>query len=89
VTVAIAALGGRSITQATGVMTASLPEQSLLELRKRVEAERGSVVVLQQPNGADLERWGTAPDTLPLMREVKQMFDPKRILNPGRYLGGI
>jgi FAD/FMN-containing dehydrogenase len=28
-------------------------------------------------------------DTLPLMRELKHRFDPNRILNPGRFRGGL
>jgi FAD/FMN-containing dehydrogenase len=28
-------------------------------------------------------------DTLPIMRELKHRFDPNRILNPGRFVGGI
>ena len=32
--------------------------------------------------------WGE-PDALPLMRRVKQRFDPKGICNPGIYVGGI
>ncbi|MEO6801729.1 MAG: FAD-linked oxidase C-terminal domain-containing protein, partial [Granulicella sp.] len=94
-TVTVAKLGGRSVAQATGVMVAAVPAAAVMELRQRVERERGTVVILRQAGplecvaGAELDRWGTLPDTMALMREVKQMFDPKRILNAGRYLGGI
>ncbi len=40
------------------------------------------------PHGS-LERWKANPNSLPLMREIKHQFDPLRILNPGRFLGGI
>jgi len=36
-----------------------------------------------------LDAWGAAGDALPLMRAVKQQFDPKATLNPGRFVGGI
>jgi glycolate oxidase FAD binding subunit len=36
-----------------------------------------------------LETWGTPSDALPLMRAVKNQFDPKNMLNPGRFLTGI
>jgi glycolate oxidase FAD binding subunit len=92
VTVAIGALGGRSVTQATGVMIAAVPESAvsgLLVLRKKIEGEGGSLVILRQAAGSALERWGTMPDTLPLMRAIKQRFDAKGVLNAGRFLGGI
>lgn len=85
-------LGGRFVVQAMGVMIAVVPGEAaggLLRLRQMIEAARGSLVVLRQPKGAALDRWGRPPDTLPLMRAIKQRFDPNRILNAGRFLGGI
>ncbi len=38
---------------------------------------------------SSLDAWGNAGDALPLMRAVKQQFDPNAILNRGRYVGGI
>ncbi len=38
---------------------------------------------------ADLALWGADPSALDLMREVKRRFDPKHLLNPGRFVGGI
>jgi len=61
------------------------------ELRGRVARAEGSVVVLQAPldikDGIDV--WGPIGDALPLMRRVKERFDPEGILNPGRFVGGI
>jgi glycolate oxidase FAD binding subunit len=87
-------IGGASVTQATGIMAASLPSEasaSIQPLREEVEAAGGSLTLLEQagPLGTGLDRWGTLPDSLPLMRTLKRRFDPNGILNPGRFLGGI
>jgi glycolate oxidase FAD binding subunit len=88
----IRALGGDSVTQATGIMFATLPSAAvngLAELRREIEQARGSLMVLGQPAGGAPDCWGTPPDSLPLMREIKRRFDPEAILNPGRFLGHI
>jgi len=36
-----------------------------------------------------LDVWGTAPETLDVMRALKTHFDPDRVLNPGRFVGFI
>ncbi|WP_344089987.1 FAD-linked oxidase C-terminal domain-containing protein, partial [Nocardiopsis composta] len=35
-----------------------------------------------------VDPWGEVPG-LPLMRAVKDAFDPHRVLSPGRFAGGI
>jgi glycolate oxidase FAD binding subunit len=85
-------LGGESVTQAGGIMIAGFPVAAagqLMELRRELEEGGGSLMVLKQPAESKLDCWGTLPDSLPLMREIKRRFDPERILNPGRFLGGI
>jgi glycolate oxidase FAD binding subunit len=49
------------------------------------------VTVLASPPDLQqaLDVWGPAPAALPLMRRIKEQFDPKRTLNPGRYVGRI
>jgi glycolate oxidase FAD binding subunit len=51
----------------------------------------GSAVVLKSPpmlrNKVDV--WGTAGTSLPLMKRIKEQFDPRRILNRGRFVGCI
>jgi glycolate oxidase FAD binding subunit len=59
------------------------------EIRAAVPA--GSAVVVAAP--AEVKRevdvWGPVGDALGLMKRVKAQFDPDRILNPGRFVGGI
>lgn len=38
---------------------------------------------------AEMDVWGPVGNALELMRRVKHQFDPERILNPGRFVGGI
>jgi glycolate oxidase FAD binding subunit len=92
---AVDVLDGTSVTQATGIMMANVPAASaprLPALRRDLEEAGGSLTILGQPAGVRspaLDPWGTPPDTLTLMHEIKRRFDPNRILNPGRFLGGI
>jgi glycolate oxidase FAD binding subunit len=53
-------------------------------------ASRGSVVVLTAPPSVRerVDLWGPVP-SLPLMRAVKDQFDPEHLLAPGRFAGGI
>ena len=85
-------LGGTSVTHATGIMTASIPVSAsaqLEHLRQKLEAGRGSITILHHPADAPPVASTVPSDTLPLMRELKHRFDPNRILNPGRFVGGI
>jgi len=85
-------LGGASITQATGIMTASIPvfaSTQLRHLREQLEAISGSLTILHNPANAIPIASSFPTDTLPLMHELKHRFDPNCILNPGRFVGGI
>ena len=61
--------------------------------RLRAELTRlgGSLVVLRCPPESKprLDVWGEPGDALPLMRRIKEQFDPTGVLNPGRFVGGI
>ncbi len=59
--------------------------------RKKLETRGGSIVILRcpLPFKSKLDVWGTAGDALPLMKSIKARFDPTRVLNPGRFVGGI
>jgi glycolate oxidase FAD binding subunit len=86
----------KAVAQATGIGWLRLdgsPDHlhaALRELRAEFECGGGSLAILHRPAGiAPLDAWGNAGDALSLMRAVKQQFDPKGTLNPGRFVGGI
>jgi glycolate oxidase FAD binding subunit len=86
----------KAVAQATGIGWLRLdgsPDHlhaALRELRAEFECGGGSLVILHRPAGiAPLDAWGNAGDALSLLRAVKQQFDPKGTLNPGRFVGGI
>ena len=61
-------------------------------LREALAVEGGSLVVERAP--LDLKRaadvWGPLPETaLAVMKRLKAEFDPRRVLNPGRFVGGL
>jgi glycolate oxidase FAD binding subunit len=59
--------------------------------RDAVTGMGGYLVILDAPVAvrAQVDVWGPAPDGLSLMQQLKDAFDSRRILNPGRFLGGI
>jgi glycolate oxidase FAD binding subunit len=76
-----------AVVQATGIGYARLERAAdAALLRRDLEAKGGSLMILTP---SDLDAWGTPGDALPLMRAVKQQFDPDFILNRGRYVEGI
>ena len=60
----------------------------LIELAQQ---RHGHTVMFAAPSELKLaiDVWGAAPPSFPLTREIKQQFDPKGILNPGRFIGGL
>lgn len=61
-------------------------------LREFVAAVGGSVVIQKAPAAvrAAVDPWGPIEaGPLALMRGLKDEFDPKRVLNPGRFVGGL
>jgi glycolate oxidase FAD binding subunit len=86
----------KAVVEATGIGWLRLDgspdhlHSAMRELRTELERGGGSLIVLHRPAGiAPFEAWGNVGDALPLMRAVKQQFDPKSTLNPGRFVGGI
>jgi len=75
----------KAVVQATGIgwLSADIPLESL---RAEIEREAGSLAIMRGPRQ---DAWGDPGDALPLMRALKHQFDPKRTLNPGRFVGGL
>ena len=64
--------------------------QVLQILRSELEQMGGSFVMLHRPAALPvIEAWGSVGGAFPLMLNVKQQFDPRGTLNPGRFIGGI
>jgi glycolate oxidase FAD binding subunit len=62
----------------------------LQDLRSALENSDGSLIVLRGARGlSGVDTWGKCGDALPVMLSVKQQFDPRKTLNPGRFVGGI
>ena len=65
-----------------------LDADSVWLARRAAEQAAGGLVLLAAP--VELKRqvgaWGTAPPTLPWMTSLRDAFDPRRTLSPGRYL---
>ncbi|MCC6944061.1 MAG: FAD-binding oxidoreductase [Thermomicrobiales bacterium] len=64
---------------------------SLDRVLKTVRAlcPRTRVVAMPESTRRDHDVWGDSVDSVDLMRQLKQEFDPERILNPGRFVGGL
>jgi glycolate oxidase FAD binding subunit len=60
-------------------------------LRAELERLGGTLTVLHcctaLKDGMDV--WGPLNEALPLMQRIKERFDPARVLNPGRFVGGM
>ncbi len=78
----------RATPKGTGDVAASL-RAACMELRKRLAARGGTLIILAAPLAVKqrLDVWGPAPDALPVMQQIKARFDPNGSLNPGRFLG--
>jgi glycolate oxidase FAD binding subunit len=77
--------GPKIVVQATGIGWVAC-DAPLEHLRPQLEHDGGSLVIIRGPRK---DAWGDPGDALPLMRSLKQQFDPKGTLNPGRFVGGI
>ncbi len=82
-----------------GIVLAHLPGVKPVDLAgllvKRLQpaavAAGGNIVVYSAPDESGLTRqaqWGTATADAALMRSVKEQFDPRGVLNPGRFIYG-
>jgi len=99
---AVAAAGGAAtLTGAAtlGSLRAAFPAVEPRAVRTLVERLRafvapvgGGVIIQRAPAAvrAAVDPWGPVePGALALMRRLKDEFDAKRVLNPGRFVGGL
>ena len=65
--------------------------EAILHLRREAGLRGGSLMVAETPPElvGQVDAWGEVGDALPLMRRVKERFDPGGTLNPGRFVGGL
>ncbi len=51
----------------------------------------GSAIIERCPANvkAHIDVWGEQPSGMQIMRRLKRQFDPRNILNPGRFVGGL
>jgi glycolate oxidase FAD binding subunit len=71
----------------SGIGACALSEaKHIAPLRSHCEAAGGFLSVLQAPEAVKqkIDVWGYRGNAVPLMRQIKQQFDPLDILNPGR-----
>jgi glycolate oxidase FAD binding subunit len=71
----------------SGIGAFALSDSSHIKpLRNHCEAAGGFLSVLQAPVDLKdkIDVWGYRGNAVPLMREIKQQFDPAGILNPGK-----
>ena len=65
--------------------------QRFSDLATFARARRGHAMIFAAPG--DLKRgfevWGDSPPAFSLMRDVKHQFDPRGLLNPGRFVGSL
>ncbi len=68
-------------------------KSAIVSLRSRLSDRSGSVVVESCPPAVKegLDVWGGTvdPAALNIMKSIKEQFDPRKTLNPGRFVGGI
>jgi glycolate oxidase FAD binding subunit len=72
----------------SGVGACTLNDSSQIKsIRTHCESAGGFLSVLQAPVAVKekIDVWGYRGNAVPLMRQIKQQFDPAGILNPGRF----
>jgi glycolate oxidase FAD binding subunit len=63
----------------------------ILRVRSLCQSKGGFLTILEAPIACkqQLDVWGYAGNSLELMQKIKHQFDPKNVLNPHRFVGGI
>ena len=75
----------------TGVTDAGAARERILRWRERAKAAHGRLIVETAPAAlkASLDVWGEPGPDYFLHRAVKERMDPRAVLSPGRFIGGI
>ncbi|ODH02231.1 glycolate oxidase [Nostoc sp. KVJ20] len=83
-------LGLIHISSGLGLLQLESKNQ-VLKIRDRTQANSGFLTILSAPMAVkeQIDIWGYTGNALPLMRRIKEQFDSKNILSPGRFVGGI
>ncbi len=63
----------------------------ILKVRSLCQSRGGFLTMLEAPIDCkqQLDVWGYSGNSLELMQKIKHQFDPKNVLNPHRFVGGI
>ncbi len=89
------ARAGNGLVYSRFVRPDAVPTEQLVSLldwmRILVKKMNGYLVVEQiDPSVKDqIDVWGPPGSAFPLMKKLKETFDPHQVLNPGRFVGGI
>ena len=84
----IISAGGQSVTQQSGLMTASLPHESVTAVRTKSESVGGNLF-LYNPNSPSHSPWGKPPSSIHVMKEIKSALDHLGTINHHRFLDHI
>jgi glycolate oxidase FAD binding subunit len=85
-------VSGHAGTGVTYVGISGEGAAQVVEELREIWVRRGGSVIVREASPAFKERvevWGPLGSRLDLNRRVKEKFDPRGILNPGRFVGGI
>jgi glycolate oxidase FAD binding subunit len=72
-------------------LNGATPPETLLKMRSFCQVKGGFLSLLQAPIVVKqaIDVWGYDGNAMPLMRQLKQQFDPDNRLSPHRFVGGI
>lgn len=65
--------------------------RKMVEMRQRMQSRGGQLLILRAPDDLldQVDVWGEAGQTAGLMHALKEKYDPRSLLNSGRFVSGI